>query len=650
MVLGMPGLEPGCLAAHDPKSGVECSWPIQRQGLRMKIAVCIKQIPIIARVKFDHETRTIVREGVPLEVNSYDLLAVSAALKLVEEHGGDVTVLTMGPPQAKDALVQCLAMGADHAILLTDRAFAGADTLATARAISMALARESYDLIMCGKHSLDAETGQVGPEVAELLGIPQITSVRGLQFDSLRNVLIAQRETEEGLETVEAPLPLVLACGDGVAEEAFPSAEALAAAEDMTIEEVVAADLSSDPSIFGSAGSPTWVEKVEAFESKREPQVFEEEDVRVAVKKVVEALEKRGLFTGWGQDASADGKVEKHSPRNPHGAIWVVAETDPQGNLRPVTFELLGAAEKLANTSGRAVAAVIMGHGVELHTAELAAHGADIVFIADHPVLANYSTAPYTQVLADAIQAQNPFAVLLPATVNGRDLAARLAARLGLGLTGDCIDLGINDLGQLVQYKPAFGGNIVSPILSKTTPQMATVRPGMLVRAKRSDSLTAVVEQMAVSDKALVNPITAVSSEEEGTGEGAKLYDAEVVVGIGMGVGDPDSYPAVFELANVLNATVGATREVTDRGWLSKQQQIGITGKAISPKLYIALGVSGNLNHMVGVLRAGVVVAVNTRARAFVFRASDYGIVGDCAEVVPMLTEALKEAKARTAA
>jgi len=158
------------------------------------------------------------------------------------------------------------------------------------------------------------------------------------------------------------------------------------------------------------------------------------------------------------------------------------------------------------------------------------------------------------------------------------------------------------------------------------------------------------VEQMAVSDKASVKPITVVSSEEEGTGEGAKLYDAEVVVGIGMGVGEPASYPAVFELANVLNATVGATREVTDRGWLPKQQQIGITGKAISPKLYIALGVSGNLNHMVGVLRAEVVVAVNKRARAFVFRSSDYGIVGDCAEVVPMLIKALIEAKARAEA
>ena len=534
----------------------------------MKIAVCIKQIPVIARVKFDHETRTIVREGVPLEVNSYDLLAVSAALKLVEEHGGDVTVLTMGPPQAKDALVRCLAMGAHHGVLLTDRAFAGADTLATARALSLALARESYDLILCGKHSLDAETGQVGPEIAEFLDIPQVTSVRGLHFDADRNVLVAQRETEEGLETVEATLPLLLACGDGVAHEESPSPEAMEAAGNLTIEEVTAADLSSDTSVFGAAGSPTWVEEVEAFESKREPQVFEEEDVRVAVDKVVAALEERGMFIGWGQDGSAGADAKTRVPKNAHGAIWVVAETDSRGALRPVTFELLGAAEKLANTSGRAVAAVVIGRNVDASTKELAAYGADMVFTADHPDLVTYSTASYTHVLAEAIKEQKPFAVLLPATVDGRDLAARVAARLGLGLTGDCIDLAINDLGQLVQYKPAFGGNIVSPIISKTTPQMATVRPGMLARAVRDDSRTAVVEQMNVSDDALKNPVTVASSEVEGAGEGAKLYEADVVVGIGMGVGEPNSYPAVYELAKTLSAGVAATREVTDRGWV----------------------------------------------------------------------------------
>ena len=616
----------------------------------MKIAVCIKQIPVIARVRFDPETRTIVREGVPLEVNSYDLLAVSAAVKLAEAHGGEVTALTMGPPQAADALTQCLALGAGRAVLLTDRAFAGADTLATARALALALKRDGYDLILCGKHSLDAETGQVGPEVAELLSIPQVTSVRGVSFDATRGVIVAERETDDGLETVEAPLPVLLACGDGVAEETWPGPEQLEAAREKAIETLTAADLSEDTSIFGAAGSPTWVDAIESFESTRQPEVFDDEDVQTNVHRLVEALEGRGLFRGWGQAPEEEKTAQPRFPKNPYDAIWVIAELDAEDVLRPVTFELLGVAGKLAAQSDRAVAAVVIGHGVEDHAAELAAHGADLVFTADHPGLAQYATESYTRVLADAVATRRPFALLLPATVNGRDLAARLAARLGVGLTGDCIDLAINSEGQLVQYKPAFGGNIVSPILSRTTPQMATVRPGMLARARRDESRTAVTDALDVAEDALEDAVRVVAVEHEGGGEGAKLYDADVVVGIGMGVGTPDNYQPVYELAEALDAAVGATREVTDRGWISKQQQVGITGKAIAPKLYVAVGVSGNLNHMVGVLRAGTVVAINTRARAFIFRSSDYGIVGDWAEVVPALTAALWDAKARAGA
>lgn len=613
----------------------------------MKIAVCIKQIPVIARVRFDHETRTLVREGVPLEVNSYDLLAVTAAVELVKEHGGEVTALTMGPPQARDALVQCLALGADRAVLLTDRAFAGADTLATARALALALDRGGYDLILCGKHSLDAETGQVGPEVAEILAMPQVTSVCGLSFDPARNVLSARRETDDGIETVEAPLPILLACGDGIAEEAWPGPEQLEAARDKPIEQIAAADLSQDTSIFGSAGSPTWVDAIESFESTRQPEVFDDEDVHVNVQKLVEALEARGLFRGWGEAGEDEKAGQARFPKNPYDAIWVVAEQDGEGSLRPVTFELLGVAGKLAAQSDRAVAAVLIGHNVERHVPELAAHGADLVFVADRPGLAQYATLPYTRVLTDAVAARRPFALLLPATVNGRDLAARLAARLSVGLTGDCIDLAIDSEGRLVQYKPAFGGNIVSPILSRTTPQMATVRPGMLARALRDDSRTAVTDELDVDEGALEDPMTVVSVEREGGGEGARLYDADIVVGIGMGVGEPANYGPVHELAETLGAAVAATREVTDRGWVPKQQQVGITGKAIAPKLYVAVGVSGNLNHMVGVLRAETVVAINTRARAFIFRSCDYGIVGDWAEVVPALTAALHEARAR---
>lgn len=616
----------------------------------MKIAVCIKQIPVIARVRFDHETRTIVREGVPLEVNSYDLLAVSAAVELVKEHGGEVMAITMGPPQARDALTQCLALGADRAVLLTDRAFAGADTLATARALALALNRGEYDLILCGKHSLDAETGQVGPEVAELLAMPQVTSVSGLSFDADRNVVTARRDTDDGIETVESPLPVLLACGDGIAEEAWPGPEELEAAKAKSIEEITATDLSQDTSIFGFAGSPTWVDAIESFESTRQPEVFDDEDVQANVHRLVEALESRGLFTGWGAAVEGEAAGQARFPKNPYDAIWVIAEQDAGGALRPVTFELLGVAGKLAAQSDRAVAAVLIGHGVERHVTELAAHGADLVFVADHPGLEQYATMPYTRVLADAVAVRRPFALLLPATVNGRDLAARLAARLAVGLTGDCIDLAMDSEGRLVQYKPAFGGNIVSPILSRTTPQMATVRPGMLARAPRDDSRTAVTDEMEVAEDAFQDPVRVVSVEHEGGGEGARLYDADIVVGIGMGVGEPANYGPVHELAEALGAAVAATRNVTDLGWVSKQQQVGITGKAIAPKLYVAVGVSGNLNHMVGVLRAGTVVAINTRARAFIFRSCDYGIVGDWAEVVPALTTALHEARARAGA
>ncbi|MDE2970075.1 MAG: electron transfer flavoprotein subunit alpha/FixB family protein, partial [Chloroflexota bacterium] len=207
-----------------------------------------------------------------------------------------------------------------------------------------------------------------------------------------------------------------------------------------------------------------------------------------------------------------------------------------------------------------------------------------------------------------------------------------------------------NSEGQLVQYKPAFGGNIVSPILSRTTPQMATVRPGMLARAPRDDSRTAVTDELDVDGDALDDPVAVVSVENETGGEGARLYNADVVVGIGMGVGEPANYGPVHDLAEALDAAVAATRNVTDLGWMPKQQQVGITGKAIAPKLYVAVGVSGNLNHMVGVLRAGIVVAINTRARAFIFRSCDYGIVGDWAEVVPALTEAIRDARARAGA
>ena len=616
----------------------------------MQIAVCVKQVPVVSRLTFDAEKRTIIREGVPTELNSYDQLAVCLAVELTRQHGGEVTAITLGPPQAKDALVRCLALGAHHAVHLTDPAFAGSDTLATSQALALALQRRSFDLVLCGKHSTDAETSQVPPEVAELLGLPQITGVRRLEVDPQANTLTAERETEEGYEVVETDLPALVTVAEGITDEPRLTRDDVRAAAERPIEAVGARDLSLDVSIFGSAGSPTTVSEITILQSQREPIVIQGEDPNQAVQQLVSFLLERGLFTGWGKDAQSTSAPGSVAEGDPSKTIWVLAETTEDGVLRPVTLELLGKARSLAQKLGGRTAALVLGHGVDTIPAQLAAYGAQRVLVADDPALATFDTDAYTAVLAAALQQHQPYAVLVASTVNGRDVAARLAARLKLGLTGDCIDLDIDDQGRLVQHKPAFGGNVVCPIVSRTLPQLATMRPGILERAQEDVTRQVNVEPLVVPSEALRRRVRVLSSHSSVAPDAARLYDAEVVVGVGMGVGGPENLGVVYSLAEVLDGAIAASREVANHGWLPRQHQIGLTGKAIAPELYIAVGISGSLNHMVGVLRAGTIVGINTRDRASIFRSCDFGIVGDYAEVVPVLTAALRQAKDTAAA
>ena len=606
----------------------------------MKIAICIKQVPVVSMLRFDNESRRVVREGVPNEVNPFDVLAVSAVAELKRHAEIEAVVYTMGPPQAADALVQCLAMGMDRAVHLVDRAFAGSDTLATARALSLALRRESFDLILCGRNSVDAETGQVGPEVAEMLGLPQVTGVRWLELDEPSGEVVVERETDEGHERLRCPLPALLTVTEGVAPETFPRPDALEAARAVPIEQLTAADLSDDASLFGAEGSPTQVGDVYSEESDREAIVARNEPVETSVGRLMEYLEERDVFE------DADGAGGGGTPRGPvrergeMGSIWVVAEI-LGGGPRPVTLELLGRASELATRLGTNVEAVLIGDGVERHTALLAAHGADVVRLADDTRLGRYDTESYTAMLARAVAEHAPYAVLLGATANGLDLAARLAARLELGLTGDCIGLEVDEDGLLVQLKPAFGGSVVAPILSRTRPQMATVRPGILTPAAPDFGVPLDVRQLGVGDLAAPR-VRLLERVPAATAEGAELEHARVVVSVGMGIGGPENIGVARELADALGGSLGATRDVVDAGWMPRQHQVGLSGKAVSPRLYVAIALRGPLNHTVGIRKVGTVVAVNNSPRAPIFRAADFGIVGDYAEVVPALTQAVR--------
>jgi electron transfer flavoprotein alpha subunit len=611
----------------------------------MKVVVLVKQVPLVTDLKFDPETKTLIREGVPNVINPYDRYALVESVKLKKAHGGEAVAVTMGPPQAREAMVEALALGCDRAVHIVDRAFAGSDTLATARALSLFLKKEGFDLIFCGKYSVDAETGQVGPEVAELLDIPQITGVTKLEVAEGGRHIRATRGTDEGQEVIECDLPVLLSAEERLNRPGPTPPDALEAARSRPIEVLTAPDLAAEPSIFGFAGSPTWVSEIYSVATTRQPVMLDASSVDDAVRTLTEQLLTQGLFGKWQGVREMPRVKARPAGARPDRAVWVVAEVLGE-KLHSATYELLGRSVEVADRLQGEVVGVLIGSPDGDHTAALAAYGADRVLRLEGPQLTAFSPEGYANALARAIQEFHPYVVLIPATVKGRDFAPRVAARLQLGLTGDAIGLEVNDEDLLVQLKPAFGGNIVAPILSKTFPQMATVRAGMLEAMQPDWSRQPPVQRLELPDVGPIRTNTVQTTQEVDT-TALSLEEADIVVGVGTGLGRRDNLKLARDLADVLGAAIGATRRVTDAGWLPRQHQIGLTGKAVAPKLYFALGIRGVMNHVIGIQRAQTIVALNKDPEAPIFQFANYGLVGDCLQTIPALTQALAEAKRR---
>jgi electron transfer flavoprotein alpha subunit len=611
----------------------------------MKVVILVKQVPLVTDLKFDPGTKTLIREGVPNVINPYDRYAIVEGVKLKKAHGGEAVAVTMGPPQAREAMVEALALGCDRAVHIVDRAFAGSDTLATARALSLFLKKEGFDLIFCGKYSVDAETGQVGPEVAELLDIPQITGITKLEVTEGGRHIKATRGTDEGQEVVECDLPALLTAEERLNRPGPTPAPALEAARNQPIEVLTASDLSQDHSMFGFAGSPTWVSEIYSVATTRQPMMLDASSVDDVVRTLTGHLLAQGLFSTW-QGAREMPRVKAREPgARADRTVWVVTET-LSGRMHSATRELLGKSVELADRLHGDVIGVLIGSNHGDYADELAAYGADRVLRLEGPQLVDYAPEGYANALARAIQEFRPYAVLIPATVRGRDFAPRVAARLQLGLTGDAIGLEIDEQERLVQLKPAFGGNIVAPILSKTFPQMATVRPGMLEAMLPDWSRQPTIQRLELRDVGPIRTQT-VHATQEVDASATSLEDADIVVSVGTGLERRENLKLVRELADILGAAIGATRRVTDANWLPRQHQVGLTGKAVAPKLYFALGIRGHMNHTIGIQRAQTIVAVNKDPEAPIFQVANYGIVGDCLHIIPALTQALAEVKQR---
>lgn len=347
-------------------------------------------------------------------------------------------------------------------------------------------------------------------------------------------------------------------------------------------------------------------------------------------------------------DACPSGAIERpDAPCGPtvdisaYRGVWVFGEMR-NGRPAPVVLELLAAGRRLADQTGQRLAVVLAGDRLGDLPRELTAHGADQVFIAEHPALALFRDEPVAAVLADAVNKYRPSILLFGATATGRSLAPRLAARLRTGLTADCTGLDIDPDGNLLQTRPAFGGNIMATIVCAAhRPQMATVRPGVLKSAPPNNARTGEIIRLAVgpqvtSDRTMVLGFT----PEEG--ETVKLEDASIVVSGGRGMGSAENFSLVTELASLMGGVVGASRAVIEEGWLPYPHQVGQTGRTVSPRLYIACGISGAVQHLAGMQGADIIVAINKNPDAPIFKIATYGLVGDCTQILKSLIEQIK--------
>jgi len=588
----------------------------------MKLVCLIKQIPRPDAIEFDQETKSLKREGVPLILNPFDARAVAEAVRLRDAIGGEVIAMTMGPPQAEDALRECLGLGADRCIQLSDRAFALADTIGTSRTLALALQKEGSDLVLCGRRALDAETGQVPPEVAAFLGRPHVTSSVGLALKGDR--LRVRRETDDGEETVEVPLPAVVSVARAEREpdEAEPGGSRI----DVWAAADLVDDVRENDKRFGQTGSPTRVLAVHDVTPERAGERFD--SVEEAAARIRElAAERPAGATAW--------EKPEHLAKEP-GAFydcWTLVEI-ADGRATRTSLELLAKGRELSGKLGGSNVALVLGHDVAAAVEDVSRHGAELVNVGEHEALRDYVPERWVAAVRSIVERERPHVLLFPATLRYRDLGPRVAGELEYGMTADCVDLGIDKGGRLVQHKPAYGGNIVSVIMGRTTPQLATVRPRMFEPLEPRD---VEVEVRQIDVGALPEGPTRVLERSETDPRPRRLDEADLVVAVGAGV-DPT---ALEEAAAGAGAAIGGDRAACAAGRLPWGAEVGLQGRSVAPRVYLAIETDSGFEHLTGAVKAGVIAAIAADPSSPLLAAADVGLAGDWRELAPALLGAL---------
>ncbi|MHC4395412.1 MAG: FAD-binding protein [Planctomycetota bacterium] len=691
--------------------------------------VLVKQVPDVTQITdnaFDPETGTLIRSRLASVINELDSQALAFANQMRADSGdknGKIIVLTMGPPMAREVLRYSLSRCADMTVLLTDRALGGADTVATANPLAFAIRKIVKDIlrgdndyyVISGMQSVDGDTAQVPPQIAEELGLPCIAYATAAEFKNDRFEFT--RIISGGSQVVTAKkLPVVIT----VAKYEFPLFATFAktrTANEMEIINWGSGDINATH--IGVKGSKTRVIRVfpppkstrkcrqvtdanslvkllvdsfrdgsdqtsqngngqksqyilptkrsDKFDRSFEGTKKENEDFKILavtlkdlaitdVSRIDQATREK-LLAAAGEhfhkkaleDMLAGLQLTESSF---DGEVWVVAELS-KGQVHPATFELIGKARELADSLETKVGVCLAGSKVGPKAEELIAAGADSIYVIEDKLLAEFDPTAHRKAVADAISKYWPQIVLYAATPQGRMLAPMVSYRVSCGLTADCTGLDIRDssrkeqIGILLQTRPALGGNVMATICTKSSKsQMATARPGVMKRLPTNNSRTGKVIKHKVNLTADDVSLEIIKTEM-GTGE--VNFGAEIIVSGGKGMQNRDNYERLISsLCDALGkkfdtqAEKGASRAAVEQGFIDRVHQVGQTGTAVGPKLYVALGISGAIQHMIGVANSETIIAVNSDPNAPIFKHCDYYIVGNAEDTIPKLVRALE--------
>lgn len=596
----------------------------------LRIIVSIKQVPDADDLRIDPITNNLVREGVPSVINPPDLHAIEEGVRLKEKYGGKVTVITMGPPQAEASLREAIAMGADEAYLITDRAMAGADTWATSYTLFKAIEKIGRaDVYLFGRRAVDGETEQVGPQTAKWLGIPVVGYVSEIKEISDGKATVV-RTTEEEQEVIETPIPSVFTVTETINKPRQPTIEDLIKAKWAKVVKLTKDDINAEPNKIGLAGSPTRVIKVSPPPKTRNAEIYRGNDAgNWLYDKIVKSLNEVNEV-----------KYEYIKPLPKYkakGEVWVYI--DHLGKeVNRVSWEIASEGRRIADSMDVKLGGVIVGDDVDDIIRQAFEFGFDKVYHVKVEGFDYYINDVYTKALSSVIKKYKPEVVLFPGTKNSRELASTVAIEVDTGLIADCVNFEVDEKVGLLSIRPDFGGKEMSTIICPNhRPIMVTVRGGVFYPTRLKGGDEVLVERVDVQGSWF--KVKSRSKLERRN----LLADSDIVIGVGRGIKSPENIRLAEELAELLHGVVGVSKPLADMGWYPKDRQIGQTGTTIRPKVYIALGVSGAVQHLVGISGARRIIAVNIDPEAQIFKNCDYGVIGDIFEVVPDLIKVIKE-------